>query len=560
MAQAQKFLVHLDLNGNQLRNLVLGTTAGTANGAVWFDSLAGAVKFIDGDGVTQTVPALSAVEADLADLSTLVTTEVSRLEDLISAETAAREAADSALDVRVTSVEGDVADHEARIVVLEGEVVELASDLADETAAREAADVALDGRVSTLETTVENLDGNYATDEEVTAAVAAEAALREAADLVLQGNIDDVASDLADEVAARAAADTALQTEIDAVESDLADEVAARAAADLVLQGNIDAVASDLADEVAAREAADLILQGNIDEVAGDLADEVARATAAEAALDLRIDDLETASGTFATVTELDAAIASEATRADAYADAAALAAENNAKAHAEALAQGLNVKEAVRARVDLYAGSEEEEIPADELPLAGDTVDGVLLAAGDRIIVNSYNPAVDSGLYVVGATSTVYADDWANDTNTTGSYVLVVEGELFAGTSWVFNTNDDNEFSFGDWKQFAGQFNYEAAPGISLIGRTIGIEPESLSSVHAFPRQVVVTVGDDVETSFVIPVAMTKNVTVTVREVATGDIVIAGVSSVDGSVTVSFATAPAVDEFEVTILGLSNV
>jgi hypothetical protein len=71
-------------------------------------------------------------------------------------------------------------------------------------------------------------------------AISDEASDRATADGVLQGNIDDVASDLSDEVSARATAEGILQDNIDDVASDLSDEVSARSTADGTLQDNID--------------------------------------------------------------------------------------------------------------------------------------------------------------------------------------------------------------------------------------------------------------------------------------------------------------------------------
>jgi hypothetical protein len=76
----------------------------------------------------------------------------------------------------------------------------------------------------------------------------------------LQGNINDVAGDLATEVTDRGNADTALQGNID-------NEEDAREAADGILQGNLDTVAGDLATETTNRANADTALQDSISDI-----------------------------------------------------------------------------------------------------------------------------------------------------------------------------------------------------------------------------------------------------------------------------------------------------
>jgi hypothetical protein len=87
----------------------------------------------------------------------------------------------------------------------------------------------------------------------------------------------------------------------------------------------------------------------------------------------------------------------------------------------------------------------------------AGDTLDGVTLAAGDRVLVKDQGTASENGIYVVGATPARAADMDA-DAEAVGAVVYVVEGTANAGTAWAV-TNDavvvDTDAM--DWAAFGG-------------------------------------------------------------------------------------------------------
>ena len=167
---------------------------------------------------------------------------------------------------------------ENNVISIKKEVMDKFTDLyksiSDETAAREAADEALqeaiDAEVATRESADEALQGaidaeaarREAKDAELQSAIDTEVAAREAKDAELQGNIDA-------EIEARTSEDAKLQEAINK-------EIEDREAADVTLQGAIDAEAAtrESADEAlqgavdteaATREAKDTELQGNID-------------------------------------------------------------------------------------------------------------------------------------------------------------------------------------------------------------------------------------------------------------------------------------------------------
>ena len=174
----------------------------------------------------------------------------------ISDETAAREAADEALQ---EAIDAEATTRESADETLQGAID---TETEGRTAADEVLQAAIDAEAARRE----------AKDAELQAAINAEATARETKDTELQGNIDaeaatreakdaklqeainkeieDRKTAIDDEVAAREAKDTELQEAING-------EAAARTSADETLQGAIDS-------EVAAREAADTNLQNAI--------------------------------------------------------------------------------------------------------------------------------------------------------------------------------------------------------------------------------------------------------------------------------------------------------
>lgn len=111
-----------------------------------------------------------------------------------------------------------------------------------------------------------------------------------------------------------------------------------------------------------------------------------------------------------------------------------------------------------------------------------GDTVDGVVLAEGDRILLKNQNAVNLNGIYVVLANG---IPDRAEDADSTddlaGATVFVEEGTANAGTTWACTIPSDAEFGADDitFVQIgAGGATYSAdGSGIELSGSTFSIE-----------------------------------------------------------------------------------
>lgn len=106
-------------------------------------------------------------------------------------------------------------------------------------------------------------------------------------------------------------------------------------------------------------------------------------------------------------------------------------------KADVDSAALGLDVKASCRAattaNVDLASALED-----------GDTLDGVTLATGDRVLVKNQTDAEDNGIYVVQATgAAVRATDFDSSGEVTpNAFTFIEEGTANADSGWVLTTD----------------------------------------------------------------------------------------------------------------------
>lgn len=143
----------------------------------------------------------------------------------------------------------------------------------------------------------------------------------------------------------------------------------------------------------------------------------------------------------------------------------AAAQALTDAQAYTDATTQGLDVKLSVRTATDADITLEDVQ-----------TVAGVLLVAGDRVLVKNQATASENGIYVVvdGAawTRATDADPVATELNK-GSYTLVTDGD-FAATGWVVTSYVGGATT---WTQFSAANEYSAGTNIAIVGNEISFD-----------------------------------------------------------------------------------
>lgn len=143
-------------------------------------------------------------------------------------------------------------------------------------------------------------------------------------------------------------------------------------------------------------------------------------------------------------------------------------------KAYVDSIATGLNAKTACRIATTgagTLASSFEN----------GDTVDGVVIATNDRILIKNQVAQAENGIYTVNAsgapTRATDADAWAE---LVGAYVFISEGTANTATSWVCNVAAGGTINVTavTFVQFSASQAYTAdGLGLELTGNEFGLE-----------------------------------------------------------------------------------
>lgn len=137
-------------------------------------------------------------------------------------------------------------------------------------------------------------------------------------------------------------------------------------------------------------------------------------------------------------------------------------------KAYCDATKQGLDVKDSVRAATTA------------PITLSGtQTVDGVALVVGDRVLVKDQATASANGIYVVASGGWTRGPDADTSAKVTaGLFTFVTEGTANADSGWVLITNDlivldTTALSF---TQFSGAGQVSAGAGLTRTGNTLDV------------------------------------------------------------------------------------
>ena len=135
-------------------------------------------------------------------------------------------------------------------------------------------------------------------------------------------------------------------------------------------------------------------------------------------------------------------------------------------KAYVDAARSGLDVKGSVRAATTA------------NITLSGaQTIDGVSVIAGDRVLVKDQSTASTNGIYVAAASTWSRATDADVDAEVhAGMFAFVEEGTANADSGWVLTTN--NPITVGStalaFAQFSGAGQITAGAGLTKTGNTI--------------------------------------------------------------------------------------
>ena len=152
-------------------------------------------------------------------------------------------------------------------------------------------------------------------------------------------------------------------------------------------------------------------------------------------------------------------------------------------KGYVDAVKQSLDIKDSVRVastgNVSLTGGSSDLE--------AGDTIDGVTLVAGDRVLLKNQSTASENGIYVAvasGGTPARSDDANASADVTSGMFVWVEEGTSNGDQGYVLTTNNVITLNTTNltFTQFSGAGQITAGNGLTKSGNTINVVPDDVT------------------------------------------------------------------------------
>lgn len=145
-------------------------------------------------------------------------------------------------------------------------------------------------------------------------------------------------------------------------------------------------------------------------------------------------------------------------------------------KGYVDAARQGLDVKQSVRVATTAAINLSTDLV-------AGQTIDGVALVAGDRVLVKNQVTGTENGIYVAVVSGTGVRSSDANGTADTGelkpgTFTFVEEGGANSDKGFVVSTN--GTITVGStaiaFTQFSGAGSFEAGDGLLQSGNTISV------------------------------------------------------------------------------------
>ena len=136
-------------------------------------------------------------------------------------------------------------------------------------------------------------------------------------------------------------------------------------------------------------------------------------------------------------------------------------------KNYVDSTAQGLDVKGSVKAATT-----------ANITLSAAQTIDGVSLVAGDRVLVKNQSTTSQNGIYVVAAGAWTRATDFDAWTEFPGAFTFVEQGSTLADTGWVCTVDQGGTLGTTavTFTQFSGAGSYTAGNGLSLAGNSFSV------------------------------------------------------------------------------------
>lgn len=211
-------------------------------------------------------------------------------------------------------------------------------------------------------------------------------------------------------------------------------------------------------------------------------------------------------------------------------------------KAQLDAAVQGWKWKDPVRAATTA------------NITLSGaQTIDGVSVIAGDRVLVKNQSTASANGIYVAAAGSWSRATDFDAASELLGATVFVSEGSTNGNSQWLMTTDAPITLGSTDlaWTQVGAGVSYTPGNGILISGGVIAADPAVVA------RKASATIGDGSATTITVTHNLnTQDVSVSVKEVSSNaGVLVDWVASGVNTVQLTFGTAPSSGQYRATVI-----
>lgn len=144
-------------------------------------------------------------------------------------------------------------------------------------------------------------------------------------------------------------------------------------------------------------------------------------------------------------------------------------------KNYVDSVAQGLDVKQSVKAATTA------------NITLSGtQTVDGVALIAGDRVLVKNQTTASQNGIYVVAAGAWARSSDMDAWAEFVSAFTFVEQGTSNGDTGWVSTVDAGGTLGTTSvaFTQFSGAGTYLAGSGLTITGNTFNVGTASTARI----------------------------------------------------------------------------
>jgi hypothetical protein len=237
-------------------------------------------------------------------------------------------------------------------------------------------------------------------------------------------------------------------------------------------------------------------------------------------------------------------------------------------KNYVDSVAQGLDAKISVAT------------LATANITLSGNqTIDGVFVIIGTRILLTGQTTTSQNGLWVGSSSSWHRPTDFAAASSQFGTYVLVEGGSAtWASTGWVLATSTSVVVDTDPqvWTQFSGAGDIAVTTPIQKTGNTLSLltVPTTLGGTNAttisaartnlsstanpLPQKYSVLVGDGSSTSITVTHNLgTRDVITALYDAAAFNVVDCDVTNATtNTITLGFTTAPASNAYKCVCIG----